>query len=538
MRHLYRLAKSFLSLACLVLLVSGGDVFAQTTTFTYHGQLTGENLVTDGTYDMQFTLFDSAVEGTQVGPTLTFAGKKAAVVTSGHFEVRLNFGADAFTGEDRFLEVSIRFDDSKFIPVGPRQHLTSSPYSIRSLNAAVADISTNATQLEGLSASQFVQTGDSRLSDSRMPMAGSSNYIQNTTAEQGSTNFNISGNGTAGGTLSGNTVNAITRYSLGGLHILSAAGTNVFVGSNAGNSISSGAHNSFFGTNAGRMNSTGHSNSFFGSTAGYDNINGVGNAFFGSSAGQQNISGNSNSFFGQTAGLRALTGSENSFFGNYAGYFNFTGSGNSFFGTRAGWDNETGTNNTIIGSNADVGSTNLNYATAIGAGSTVSFSNSVVLGRTNDTVRIPGNLVLNGSITFVTLGAAGSTTLCRNTSWEIANCSSSLRYKTNITPFSFGMNLVSRLRPISFDWKADGSHDVGFGAEEVAAINPLFVTFNSKGEVEGVKYDRLSVAFVNAFKEQQTQIAQQQDLIKKQQVQIDALRKLVCLDHRNADVCR
>jgi len=94
-----------------------------------------------------------------------------------------------------------------------------------------------------------------------------------------------------------------------------------------------------------------------------------------------------------------------------------------------------------------------------------------------------------------------------------------------------GLKLIGRLRPISFDWKTGGLRDVGFGAEEVAAINPLFVTYNSNGQVEGVKYDRLSVAFVNAFKEQQSQIEQQQN-------QIDALRKLVCRHQRNAKVCK
>ena len=143
-----------------------------------------------------------------------------------------------------------------------------------------------------------------------------------------------------------------------------------------------------------------------------------------------------------------------------------------------------------------------------------------------------------GSLTVATLGTAGRTKLCLNASNQIADCSSSLRYKTNIAPFSSGLKLISRLRPISFDWKTDGQRDVGFGAEEVAAINPLFVIYNSKGQVEGVKYDRLSVAFVNAFKEQQSQIEQQRDQIRKQQNQIDALRKLVCLDHPNADVCK
>lgn len=101
--------------------------------------------------------------------------------------------------------------------------------------------------------------------------------------------------------------------------------------------------------------------------------------------------------------------------------------------------------------------------------------------------------------------------------------------------------------------------DVGFGAEDVAKIDPRFVTYNDKGEVEGVKYDRLSVAFVNAFKEQQAQIESQQkqieqlqsdfDAVKarnrsqqaaleRQQSQIDSLMKLICKDKQDEDVCK
>jgi hypothetical protein len=72
----------------------------------------------------------------------------------------------------------------------------------------------------------------------------------------------------------------------------------------------------------------------------------------------------------------------------------------------------------------------------------------------------------------------------------------------------------------------------------VAKINPLFVTYNKEGQVEGVKYDRLSTVFVNAFKEQQTQIEQQEEQITKQQTQIDQLKKLVCADHPGAEICK
>jgi len=80
-------------------------------------------------------------------------------------------------------------------------------------------------------------------------------------------------------------------------------------------------------------------------------------------------------------------------------------------------------------------------------------------------------LDVNGTVRVVTLGAAGATPLCRNVTNQIATCSSSLRYKQDIAPFASGLDVVHRLRPISFTWKDGGLRDVGFGAEDVAAID-------------------------------------------------------------------
>ena len=81
-------------------------------------------------------------------------------------------------------------------------------------------------------------------------------------------------------------------------------------------------------------------------------------------------------------------------------------------------------------------------------------------------------------------------------------------------------------------------HDLGFGAEDVAAVNPLLVNYNKDGQVEGVKYDRLSVLFVNAFKEQQKQIEVQDRQIERQQKQIDELKTVVCALKPDAAVCQ
>jgi hypothetical protein len=89
------------------------------------------------------------------------------------------------------------------------------------------------------------------------------------------------------------------------------------------------------------------------------------------------------------------------------------------------------------------------------------------------------------------------------------NCNgSSLRFKTNVQPFLGGLNVITRLRPISFNWKEGGLPDIGLGAEDVARVAPSFVFTNSRGEVEGVRYERLNMLLINAVKEQQKEIEQ------------------------------
>ena len=385
--------------------------------------------------------------------------------------------------------------------------------------------------------------------------AAGGNFIVNSATQQPASNFNISGDGLAanfiaGGTVTGNIVNATTQFNLEGNRVLSIAGAdNTFAGRSAGTANSSGFQNSFFGSSAGSQNTDGYYNAFFGSFAGRNNTSGYGNSFFGDRAGMNNTSayGNSffgvlagannialaNSFFGFQAGLSNTIGDSNVFLGYNAGYSNTTGRANLFFGYMSGFGTTSGSNNLLIGTNTTIAE-NLHFATAIGAGTTVSTSNTIVLGRNGgeETVLIPGRLRLN------ILGTAGGTVLCRNAANQVAACSSSLRYKTNILPFSFGLGLVQHLRPITFAWKADGAKDIGFGAEEVAAIEPLLVTYNANGEVEGVKYDRISALLVNAIKEQQAQIEAQQIQLKRQQSLIDDMRRLLCVQKPKANICQ
>ncbi len=340
------------------------------------------------------------------------------------------------------------------------------------------------------------QTTVSRAIDPEAPAAGVASpvsqttpYILNqpiTTAPQNA-NFNISGTGKA------NIFDATLQFNIGGSRVFSVTESDsTFVGKGAG-ATNTGVSNSFFGVNTGSSNGKGMMNSFFGREAGVSNLDGRDNSFFGADAGRYTDSGSSNSFFGYSAGKS-----------------------NSF-----------GNNNTILGAEADVEQPTLSYATAIGSGALVGASNTIVLGRRGgvDSVSIPGIVQLEK------LGSAGSAHLCRNKQQKIAACSSSLRYKTNILPFRSGLTLLQRLRPIRFEWKDGGMKDVGFGAEDVAKVEPLLVTYNDKGEIEGVKYEKLATVLVNAVKEQQAQI-------EAQRRQIDALKKLMCGQNPDAEVCK
>jgi hypothetical protein len=509
---------------------------AQTNEFSYQGSLQNGGTAANGNFDFEFRLFDAVAAGGQIGPTLT---RNGVSVTAGVFSVNLDFGLVFLSGE-RYLQIGVRpAGGGGYTTLAPRQRISTAPYAFKAQIAQTANgatnaaTATNALQLGGVAANQYLTIA-----------SGNTNYIQNQSAgAQASSNFNISGNGTAGGTLSGNIVSAATQFNISADKVLSTPGSNTFVGKTAGLLYSSGDSNTFVGNRA---------------AEGFVfPINASRNSAFGSRAGLSLTTGWSNSLFGEFAGANTREGEANTFIGSGAGQGNTSGSFNTFVGGftgATGEDNSSGTHNTFLGYGVQFGAEPLSYATAIGSGAIVSNSNSIVLGRPGgvDTVRIPGatmmggNLVVasgnlavfNSPVSLVSLSTGGATALCRNASTNfISTCSSSLRYKTNINRFSFGLDLIKQLKPITFDWKDGGMKDFGLGAENVAVIEPLLVTYNAKGEVEGVKYDRIGVVLINAVKEQQSQIEAQKTTIEEQQKRIASLERAVCRIDAELDLC-
>jgi hypothetical protein len=120
-------------MAALLLSIANTGAFAATplgTTFTYQGRLTQSGNPVNGSADFQMSLWDGpGVGSVQVGNTLA----RTAAVAGGTFTVDLNFGVGVFNGDERWLEIAVRFPSGgagSFTTLTPRQRLNASPYAL------------------------------------------------------------------------------------------------------------------------------------------------------------------------------------------------------------------------------------------------------------------------------------------------------------------------------------------------------------------------------------------------------------------------
>ena len=104
--------------------------------FTYQGQIRDGEALVSGNVDIRFTLWDSADGGTTVGAAVT---KTNLPVTDGRFATELDFGASAFSGDARWIQMEVRS------PAGagqyfalPRQRVNAVPYALYSLNGGLS----------------------------------------------------------------------------------------------------------------------------------------------------------------------------------------------------------------------------------------------------------------------------------------------------------------------------------------------------------------------------------------------------------------
>ena len=98
-------SKRFFHLVMALTMILPGIVFAgASTAFTYQGQLQEADANFSGTANLAFRLYDVPTGSTMIAPENEFLSH---AISNGLFKVTLDFGAEAFTGEPRWLEVRV-----------------------------------------------------------------------------------------------------------------------------------------------------------------------------------------------------------------------------------------------------------------------------------------------------------------------------------------------------------------------------------------------------------------------------------------------
>ena len=121
-----------LTVIIMVWLCSCPEASAQGSTITYQGRLMDGAVAASGNYDVQLTLFSAASNGTQIGSRIT---NSPVAISDGLFVAAADFGATAFNGADRFLEIGVRKNGTgPFAILSPRQKITPAPYAVTAGN--------------------------------------------------------------------------------------------------------------------------------------------------------------------------------------------------------------------------------------------------------------------------------------------------------------------------------------------------------------------------------------------------------------------
>src|SRR5262245_28597122 len=105
-----------------------------------------------------------------------------------------------------------------------------------------------------------------------------------------------------------------------------------------------------------------------------------------------------------------------------------------------------------------------------------------------------------------TAGTSVGTIMVSNTATAY-NTTSDARVKEAVVPLDGALDVLRRLRPVGFRWKADGSPGQGLLAHEVQAVVPTAVTGSPEGEaLQGVDFSKFVPYLIGAVQELSQQV--------------------------------
>jgi hypothetical protein len=484
------------------------------TVFTYQGQLNHGGNPLNATADFQFTLFDALAGPNQIGSMLPVNN---VTITEGVFTVPIDFGASAFDGSARFLQIAVRSPagSGAFTTLTPRQQLTATPYALHTRGIFVDEaghvgIGTTDPREE----LHIASTGATlRLEDTTTPGGG---YTLIYDAQPTQLRFSKTNN--IGQVLfdmnplpADGVSNATVRFfretdTTGGkaVNFLRGDGTNT-----SSASIGVDGVDSFFqihGGNVGIRTTAPDSPLHV-----YHN----GNSYALHTVHQGNV------FGGGILAEVLPNGNTNT---HYAGYFvnhNFNGSGVSEYAVYA---ESHGSAGAALRAEAVETSSN-NVDGVVGVTHSPGSQCTGVTGRAEaSTGSAVGVYGLSSSVDGYDFYAAGA--------GENYGSASSIRWKRNIEAIEDPLDMLIQLRGVYFDWDTEHGrhHDIGCIAEEVGAVLPEIVNYEENGiDANGMDYSKLTPLLVEAVKalraEKDQQIQEKDAEIAALQTRLDKLER-------------
>ena len=289
-----------------------------------------------------------------------------------------------------------------------------------------------------------------------------------------------------------------------------------------------GANNTASGYESLRYNTKGDSNTALGFKSLRYNTTGSNNT----ASGWRSLYANTTGSYNTTSGYESLNANTSGGNNTASGYgsliSNTTGSYNTASGHQSLYNNNTGDNNTALGFNAMASTSDATNQTMIGYNASGVTDNSVVLGNSDVTA------VYMGEDSGATVYAAGLRTASNavlTLSGDDATfaddlivsgdvvVSSDARLKLNIVSLGSKLSRLLLIDGKSYKMKKNGKQKIGVLAQDIEKVFPELVSVD-ENEMLAVNYQGLVPVLINALKEQDIKMSQQQS-------EIDELKEMV-----------
>ncbi len=502
------------------------------------------------TWGNQKAFITTSIDGTEIGTTELHAVPFA--LNAGNTAKKiddLEDGKSDTSGFSLFLGKDAGKNDNNInninLGIGPnalKNNTNGTSNTAIGSSALSTNISGNYNSAFGSSALQLNTTGNGNSA------FGLWTLFSNTTGEN---------NTAVGGIALANNTTGKENTALGGgaMYSNTDGENNTAVGFNSLYNNTTGNNNTAVGYNSMNKNTTGNDNTAQGYLALSENIGGLDNTANGVVSLVSNTNGSNNTALGKASLNKNTNGNDNTALGKNAMYSNLSGSFNVANGSQSLFSNTTGFNNIAIGgftlysnesanNNVAIGNRALfsnetgNVNVAIGTGALESsksgYTNIAIGGQALYNIIAPnGNVAVGyGALRELQSGAnnigvgdnanvpnangdsqvrIGNTNITYagiQVAWTVT---SDKRWKDQIRPLPYGLNMVTRLNPVDYIRKNNDKQtkEIGFIAQDVEKVlNELryndqgFLTKDDKGYIS-LRYNDLIPVLTKAIQEQQ-----------------------------------